>query len=339
MSTKEQTQAKDKASSKKRPPKPAPENADTLAAQQIHPTMIIQQARLAPGSLSPCGILQLQGIIGNRALTQRLARTEQGPVLQLKLMVGPVDDCFEQDADSVADHVLHKPSQEQGCRRQEIGVQRQVGEDKEENKASEKAIRPVRSDVPVIQMMKLPKRTHADIIRRMLKEKKMTLKHNDKLWFKNLIEMLREDFQVKPGNEKQVIKQLINDKAIDDGDIKELKRLMPIIRELIKEGKGLDDRHSTRAPTSSEDLKVWLTTLCKKRINELYIGEEHFEGHAQQIQLEINRLITARQNNQITTEEYNGAIKTIKTMLKETKPKDFGGQYLYKWGFGKSDKI
>jgi hypothetical protein len=107
MSSKEQTH-NDRTSSKQRSPKPVSEDLDTLAQQQPRPAAIIQRASRDPSSLTPRDVLQLQRAVGNRAVTQLLAKSsgQPRPVVQAKLMVGPAGDSYEQEADRVAEQIV-----------------------------------------------------------------------------------------------------------------------------------------------------------------------------------------------------------------------------------------
>ena len=67
-----------------------------------HPAQILQRLEDAPGSIRPADILQLQRTIGNRAT---------GRLLQAKLKLGPAGDVYEQEADRVAQQVVHASRQ------------------------------------------------------------------------------------------------------------------------------------------------------------------------------------------------------------------------------------
>jgi hypothetical protein len=77
MPSKVQTHSTDAASSKRRSPKPAPENLNRQAQRQTRPATLIRRAGLDPGSLTPHDVLQLQRTIGNRAVGRLLAQTAQ----------------------------------------------------------------------------------------------------------------------------------------------------------------------------------------------------------------------------------------------------------------------
>ena len=81
MSSKEQTRSNDKESAKQRLAEPATEN---LAQQQPHPATIIQRAKLAPRSLTPDDVIQLQSLIGNQAANRLLAQTAKHQPIQNK---------------------------------------------------------------------------------------------------------------------------------------------------------------------------------------------------------------------------------------------------------------
>lgn len=82
MSSKEQKHSENKASTKQRLPKPAIDNLDIVAQQQIHPAPIIQRARFDPSSLTASDVLQLQRPVGNQAVGRLLARTAQNHSIQ-----------------------------------------------------------------------------------------------------------------------------------------------------------------------------------------------------------------------------------------------------------------
>jgi hypothetical protein len=124
MSTKEQAQRNEKIKAKRRPPQPG-KPVEPLG-QQIYPTTIIQQTRLAPRSLTPRDAQQLQQMIGNQTVSKLLTRTEPRPVVQPKWVVGPVGDQYEQEADRVAKQVLSIPSQPSEVQRQEKEEQGQT---------------------------------------------------------------------------------------------------------------------------------------------------------------------------------------------------------------------
>ncbi len=84
MPSKEQPHNNDKASSHQRLTKPPTNNSDLPALQQTHPSAIIQRARLVPPSLTAQDVLQLQRTIGNRAVGQLLAETQQRSTAQTK---------------------------------------------------------------------------------------------------------------------------------------------------------------------------------------------------------------------------------------------------------------
>jgi hypothetical protein len=92
MSSKEQVHDRDKTTSKRRLPRPD-RNSGTLA-QQLPPATAIQQARLAPSTLSARSVLQLQRTIGNRAVVGLSTKTKQrakpiGSLIQrVKVKVG-----------------------------------------------------------------------------------------------------------------------------------------------------------------------------------------------------------------------------------------------------------
>ncbi len=95
-----------------------------------HPAQILQRLEVAPGSIRPADILQLQRTIGNRAT---------GRLLQAKLKLGPAGDVYEQEADRVAQQVVHASRQPE--------VQR-AGVDEEELQA-----KPLAADISQVQRM------------------------------------------------------------------------------------------------------------------------------------------------------------------------------------------
>lgn len=62
---------------------------------------LLQRAVENPAAASPAAILALQRTAGNRAVTR---------LIQAKLMVGPVGDKYEREADRVAEQVLTMPA-------------------------------------------------------------------------------------------------------------------------------------------------------------------------------------------------------------------------------------
>ena len=77
---------------------------------------VIQRAMTAPDTLTPADVLALQPVVGNatvqRIMASRTPGAPSAPVVQAKLMVGPVGDRYEQEADRVARQVvsrLHLP--------------------------------------------------------------------------------------------------------------------------------------------------------------------------------------------------------------------------------------
>ena len=65
-------------------------------------SVLLQRLESAPGSIRPADVLQLQRAIGNRAT---------GRLLQAKLKLGPAGDVYEQEADRVAQQVVHASRQ------------------------------------------------------------------------------------------------------------------------------------------------------------------------------------------------------------------------------------
>lgn len=74
MSSKEQAHSDDKVTAKPRSLRPDVQNSKT-STQQTHLATILRGAKIAPGSLTPHDMLQLQRMVGNDALTRLLAET------------------------------------------------------------------------------------------------------------------------------------------------------------------------------------------------------------------------------------------------------------------------
>ena len=86
------------------------------------PSLSIQRAMADPRSLSPGEVLQLQRSIGNRAAQRLLSANKTSPPraaprIQTKLVVGPVGDEYEQEADRVAAAVMNSRPQKTGSPR------------------------------------------------------------------------------------------------------------------------------------------------------------------------------------------------------------------------------
>ena len=189
-----------------------------------------------------------------------------------------------------------------------------------------------------IQLQKLPKGDHKDMVERAEKERKLSSKQTEDQWLVNILQMLCDDFEVDYGTSKKMIENLIKANAIDMADVNQIQTEIKRHLQLQAEGRGIDDQHDMRAPVNEQDMHVWLTTLCDKRIAGLYKGEEHFNGHAQQIQLQINRLIEAF-NSGLEYDLYEMAINAIEKTLTKYRPSTFGPTFLYDFGFGKKKKI
>jgi hypothetical protein len=108
MSLKEQSCSNDKASAKPQSRKPVTENLE-LAQQQTHPPSLIRRAKIDPQALSLRNMLQLQRVIGNRAVSNLLSGTKPRPTIQAKLTIGAAHDPYEQEADRVAAQVIAAP--------------------------------------------------------------------------------------------------------------------------------------------------------------------------------------------------------------------------------------
>ena len=83
---------------------------------------VLQRAIANPGRAAPADILALQRAAGNRAVTR---------LIQTKLMVGPVGDMYEREADRVADQVMTMQLPSPGRRGAGGEVQRQAEEEEE----------------------------------------------------------------------------------------------------------------------------------------------------------------------------------------------------------------
>ncbi len=110
------------AAQKRRTPKVT--NRSPVALTQQTDLLMLQRAVENPGMASPEAILALQGAAGNRAVS--------GLLVQAKLVVGPVGDRYEQEADRVADQVMSMQLPSPGRRGAGGEVQRQEEEEEEE---------------------------------------------------------------------------------------------------------------------------------------------------------------------------------------------------------------
>jgi hypothetical protein len=69
-------------------------------------------------------VVSLQGVIGNQGV-QRMLKQGKGTLVQTKLMVGPANDQYEQEADQVAKEVVHnQPSDVQRAEEDELQMKR-----------------------------------------------------------------------------------------------------------------------------------------------------------------------------------------------------------------------
>ncbi|MCB8965873.1 MAG: DUF4157 domain-containing protein [Ardenticatenaceae bacterium] len=82
----------------KSPPQPVQKPTPETIQQQEPLEALLQRAQLDPGSLSHSESARIQRSIGNQALGQL--------IVQRKMAVGPVNDKYEQEADTVAQHVV-----------------------------------------------------------------------------------------------------------------------------------------------------------------------------------------------------------------------------------------
>lgn len=111
MSSKKQTHRK----AKKRSPKPAIRNLDRLAPQQALSTTLIQRARLDPESLTSGEMLQLQQLVGNRAVDQILDRPSKLkplPSLDTKTMQAKLQPPTKRRYDDINQAKVFTPSQD-----------------------------------------------------------------------------------------------------------------------------------------------------------------------------------------------------------------------------------
>ncbi len=86
---------------------------EQVAPRSVSPELLMRQAQLAPSSLTPDNVLQLQRLVGNQAVGQLLGRdkpTSRTVVQRDGLQVGPAGDKYEQEADSMADYVTRTPT-------------------------------------------------------------------------------------------------------------------------------------------------------------------------------------------------------------------------------------
>merc|ERR1712050_677529 len=69
---------------------------------------------------------------------------------------------------------------------------------------------------------------------------------------------------------------------------------------------GIDDRHriSTPAEGSKRDLTTWGKTMIRERIAYLFRTRAGFRGHAQQIQQEINRLMSVLDGTVVRDQDF-----------------------------------
>ena len=165
MPSKEQTHSSAKEGAKK-PPQPAA-GIDRLSQPQTLPAAVVPRARLDPKSLAPRDVLQLQRLVGNRAVVQLLAKDsprQPRPVIQPKLMVGPTGDRYEQEADRVAEQVMGMPaptSDQRPAVRSQSAVQRQ--DEEEELQAKPLAQRAGQDEVEEVQPQHLQRQEEEEL--------------------------------------------------------------------------------------------------------------------------------------------------------------------------------
>jgi hypothetical protein len=91
------------------------------------------QRKLDARILSPANVLALQRSVGNRVVQRLLsqsdkaAQAQKAPLVQPKLMVGPAQDRYEQEADRIADQVMRTPSPKTPLQRQREDEERLGG--------------------------------------------------------------------------------------------------------------------------------------------------------------------------------------------------------------------
>lgn len=133
MSPKEQIQRITKTGSKPRSAKSTTETLDALARRQPHPAPVIQRARLDPRSLTSVNMLQLQGALGNQAVSKLLFGVKPRPVMTPPTPPAPLArmgqqrgwvqrDLLDQDNWEFLDAVTatYKPSEKQGSWTQDL---------------------------------------------------------------------------------------------------------------------------------------------------------------------------------------------------------------------------
>jgi hypothetical protein len=90
---------------------------ETASPELMQPGAALQRAHVAPSALTSSDVMALQRTIGNQAVQRLLSsnQTEPNPspagqiVIQPKLVVGPAQDRYEQEADNVAQQVMRMP--------------------------------------------------------------------------------------------------------------------------------------------------------------------------------------------------------------------------------------
>lgn len=74
-------------------------------------------------------------------------------------------------------------------------------------------------------------------------------------------------------------------------------------------GSAIDDKHAIRDPfgPNPNDMGVWMQTLLKTRIPELFLTKEGLPGHVVQIQCEINRIskVEGRSGEEVSRAVWN----------------------------------
>ena len=84
--------------------------------------------------------------------------------------------------------------------------------------------------------------------------------------------------------------------------------------------KIIDDVHSIRNPLGNgpKDLEIFVNTLLKTRIPTLFKTVAGFPGHAEQIQMQINRLERTKGLSDEKNAQLTCAAKTIKHALQSS---------------------
>jgi hypothetical protein len=126
----------------------------SVALAQQPDLLVLQRAVENPGAASPDAILALQGAAGNRAVSNLL--------VQAKLVVGPVGDRYEQEADRVAEQVMAMPTPSaergnRGAREQGRAEQTQPSLQRQAEEEEELQMKPLANTItPLVQRQEIP---------------------------------------------------------------------------------------------------------------------------------------------------------------------------------------